>query len=44
MTLSWPNHLLTLDEWEALPELTEAAPLEVAGHPVTLDLPALTRR
>ncbi|MGQ0575256.1 MAG: Uma2 family endonuclease [Pseudonocardia sp.] len=20
MTLSWPNHLLTLDEWEALPE------------------------
>lgn len=20
MTLAWPNHLLTLDDWEALPE------------------------
>jgi Uma2 family endonuclease len=23
MTLSWPDHLLTLDEWEALPESNE---------------------
>lgn len=29
MTLSWPNHLLTLDEWVALPE-AEGARLELA--------------
>ncbi len=29
MTLSWPNHLLTLEEWEALPEDT-AMRLELA--------------
>lgn len=29
MTLSWPNHLLTLEEWEALPE-DEALRLELA--------------
>jgi Uma2 family endonuclease len=29
MTLSWPNHLLTLDEWEALPE-DEGLRLELA--------------
>lgn len=29
MTLSWPNHLLTLEEWEALPE-DEAFRLELA--------------
>ncbi|GAA1173417.1 Uma2 family endonuclease [Pseudonocardia alaniniphila] len=29
MTLSWPNHLLTLEEWEALPE-SEGVRLELA--------------
>lgn len=29
MTLSWPNHLLTLEEWEALPE-DSALRLELA--------------
>lgn len=29
MTLSWPNHLLTLDEWDALPE-AEGVRLELA--------------
>lgn len=29
MTLSWPNHLLTLEEWAALPE-SEGARLELA--------------
>lgn len=29
MTLSWPNHLLTLEEWEALPE-DEGLRLELA--------------
>jgi hypothetical protein len=23
MTLSWPNHLLSLQEWEALPEIPD---------------------
>ncbi|MGH3613838.1 MAG: Uma2 family endonuclease [Pseudonocardia sp.] len=40
MTLSWPNHLLTLDEWEALPvddlrlELVEGV-LAVCPQPVS---------
>jgi Uma2 family endonuclease len=29
MTLSWPNHLLTLEEWDALPEV-EGVRLELA--------------
>lgn len=40
---SWPNHLMTLDEWEALPESEllrldlGTVTLEVADHPDTLD-------
>jgi hypothetical protein len=82
MPLSWPNHPITLEEWEALPEDSEydlevaegmlvlspgplswhqkagmrlgtyeltgehtgSVALDVAGHPVVIDLPALTRR
>ncbi len=47
ITASWPDHLLTLTEWDALPEDTSRRCESVEGvlpAPVKLDLDRLTSR
>ncbi|MHA6625499.1 hypothetical protein ACU61A_08735 [Pseudonocardia sichuanensis] len=48
LTIPWPDHLLTYvlvdDSYELSGEHTGTTMLDVAGHPVEIDLPALIRR